>query len=395
MNEYMSKQTGRECPPPADNPAPQPQPPGDGTGCYPLSETTPPKLEPPAPCPTPDPCCKCPTKPETTPSCLEDLVAQQTADIVAIEQANLLKDDLKKILSNANRSHDAYKRKVYEEHVERWRKQDADIADLLRNLECVVRCWRCVLDCYVCPVLNDLHKAEKWLYDDGKLITEVHTLHDLKHWRERDLAAKKRRFDRIASVMKVWGADPKEWVNPADKIKGVLDSNAPLIAKGLNEIGNREKQKEIIYDVFLTLVPRHLAIAPPATTGPKTKIEKKYTEFCECDTGTPDDCCGPDVGEWSLRQRLIGPQPYLIDPNDYFKLICCLVEKRYTPAKDAYSKAETELTAVTGRIQSYEKKLGEEWDKQFERAKNAIPSVIDCCDYERDAEHTHRPSRTH
>ena len=82
---------------------------------------------------------------------------------------------------------------------------------------------------------------------------------------------------------------------------------------------------------------------------------------------------------------MIGPQPYLIDPKDYFKLICCLVEKRYEPAKDELSQAVIDLAAIDGRIATYEATFKEGWQLTFEKtAKGLIPSVIDCCDYDRD-----------
>ena len=92
----------------------------------------------------------------------------------------------------------------------------------------------------------------------------------------------------------------------------------------------------------------------------------------------------PDVGERTLRQRLIGPQPYLIDPNDYFTLICCLVQKRYGPAKDALGKAEADLSAVDDRIARLKAQIDAGLNKEaFEKAaKGAIPSVIDCCAFE-------------
>jgi hypothetical protein len=203
----------------------------------------------------------------------------------------------------------------------------------------------------------------------------VYDLYDLQYWHTRDKAAKERRFNRIKSVLTAWET-------PAKTIEKALNDNRALIEAACKAICN--EPGKAIYDVFLRLVPMHLAIAPPEESNWETKIDKRYTEFCECNKGKPDYCCGPDVGEWSLRQRLIGPQPYLIDPNDYFKLICCLVEKRYAPAKDALSKAVTDLAAVGDRIARYEAQLTN-GIKDFEKnAKAAIPSVIDCCDYERD-----------
>ena len=84
---------------------------------------------------------------------------------------------------------------------------------------------------------------------------------------------------------------------------------------------------------------------------------------------------------------------YLIRPEDYFTLICCLVEQRYVPAKDALSQAETDLAAVTDQISRYEAQLRNGWVKSFETAaKAAIPSVIDCCDYEQDEATTQQNS---
>lgn len=387
MTEYMHKHGGHDCPPSTDNPAHQPHPPGDGTGCCKLPETTAPTLEPPKLCPDPDPCCNCPPKPSTTSNCLEDLIAKQTADIIAADKAQAFKKDLEALLKAAKDASTNYTRDKYVEFVAEWLRQDAAIAELIRKLVCAVPCWRCILDCYVCPLLNELHYAEKWLYDDGQLYTNVHDLYDLQYWHQRDKAAKQRRFDRITSVMAAWG-------NPAKTIGEKLTSNKALTETASKVIGT--EPGKAIYDVFLVLVPLHLAIAPPATSPEwTTKIDKKYTEFCECNEGTPDACCGPDVGEWSLRQRLIGPQPYLIDPHDYFKLICCLVEKRYAPAKDALSKAEKELAAVGNRIARYEAQFKDGWVKSFETtAKGAIPSVIDCCDYERDHDNEQRSSQS-
>lgn len=397
MSSYTRHPMGRECPPSPDNPAVQPLPPGDGKGCCELPKTKAPDPPEPAPCPDPDPCCGCLTLPgSTTPNCLEELIAKQTVDIDAADQANKFKADLEKLLENAKKSSLAFTRDKYDDYVTRWLALDADIAELLRKLECAVWCWHCILDCYVCPLLNDLHQAEKWLSGDGQPYTEVHNLYDLQYWCQRDLDAKKRRLGRIEAVMKAWGfpADPKDWASPADTIDKALTANKGLVDSASKVIGT--EPGKAIYDVFLRLVPMHLAIAPPATSGTTTKIDEKFTTFCECNTGTPDDCCGPDVGELSLRQRLIGPQPYLIDPNDYFKLICCLVENRWVPAKNAWSKAVTDLAAVGNRIVRNEAQFNDKWVSNFETAaKGAIPSVINCCDYEPDNQSAQKTSRTH
>jgi hypothetical protein len=126
----------------------------------------------------------------------------------------------------------------------------------------------------------------------------------------------------------------------------------------------------------------HLAIAPPKSTW-VTRIRRIFTQFCDCDIGTPDICCGPDIGlwSWSLRQRLIGPQPYLIKPASYFDLICCLVKERYGPAKAALAKAEADLVTTENKIKRAKTQI-DDGLKSFEKnARGAIPSIIECKNY--------------
>ena len=385
MNDYTRKHPGHECPPPPEHPAWQPNPPSDGKDCKPLPETKPPELKEPEKCPPPDKCCKCPSTPDTPPTCLEDLIAKQVADLDANDNATKFKKELEALLEKAKTARQAYTRDTYEDLVEEWVKQDVLIAELIRKLVCAVPCWPCILDCHVCPLLNELHYAEKRLYDDGHLYTDVYDLFDLRYWRTRDLAAKKRTLDRITGILAAWE-------KPVTTISEALKANKALHDAANTVIGT--EPGKAIYDVFLRLVPLHLAIAPPASKDTTTKIDKKYKKLCGCDDREPEWCCGINVAERSLRQRLIGPQPYLIDPNQYFDLICCLVKNRYAPAQTAFNKADAELKAVQSRIDSYEKAL-KDWPKDFEKnAKGAIPSVINCCDYERDDDDHHGSSQS-
>ncbi len=382
MNEY--RKSSHDCVP-TDHPAPQPHPPGDGEACKPLPETTPPKLDPPEKCPPPDPCCECPTPPGSSPNCLEELLAKQGADISAGDHAKEFQKDLTALLAAAKDAATKYTRDTYERLVDDWVKQDAAIAELIRKLVCAVPCWRCILDCYVCPLLNDLHYAEKVLYDDGKLYTTLNDIQDLEYWLTRDKAAKQRTFNRIDSVMKAWSA-------PADTIQKALAANKTAIELASSSIGTEPGKS--IYSVFLQIIPLHLAIAPPAGSHWTTKIDENFTKFCECDKGTPDYCCGPDVGELSLRQRLVPPQAYLVDPSQYFMLICCLVENRYAPAKDALGKVTADLAAVTARIANLKKQLEDGLKNFGQTANGAIPSVIDCCKYEKDDDDRHGSSQS-
>src|SRR5690349_6675418 len=99
MSQPTRQPSGHECPPPSD-PAPQPHPPGAGDTCQDLPTTTPPTLEKPEKCPEPADC-KCPPPPGTTSTCLEDLIAAQTAQIAAADKAKAFKADLEALLAKA------------------------------------------------------------------------------------------------------------------------------------------------------------------------------------------------------------------------------------------------------------------------------------------------------
>lgn len=376
-----------DCPPKV-NPADQPKPPKPED----CDRTKPPDIEVPEP-PTPEKCsppderCKCPSDPTGDPAeCLVKLVTNEPGDAGSAEQTKF-KADLVKLLETTKKARQDYTRDKYLELVDRWVKQDAVIAELIRKLECAVWCWKCILDCFVCPLLNNLHYAEKWLYDDGTLYTEAHDLYDQQYLLKRARQIKQRRFDRVKDALKAWETPVVTIEKAMNDNKTLIDSIGPLIGS---------QPGKAIYDVFFRLIPLHLAIAPPAGEKTTTKIDKKFTEFCGCDVGKPDVCCGPDVGERSLRQRLIPPQPYLIDPNVYFEVICCLVEHRLKKAKNDLIAIDIKIAEVNGKIENFEKALADGWQKEFEKnAKAAIPSVIDCCDYvkDKDGEHSSSQSR--
>lgn len=362
-----------------DDCADQPHPPKDECSTLPTSPTVPklPEVEPCEDCPAPD--CQCPTVPSKTSNCIEELIAKQAAEIAAAEKAKTFKTSLEALLGKAKAASQEYTQDAYEKLSKRWVVQDGEIAKLIHNLVCSVPCWRCVIDCHICQLLDEFHTIEQQLYRDDKPYDYVNNLFDQQYWYTRDKEKKERTFKRVKDVLTAWES-------PAKAIDKVLTDNAKAIESSKG-IGNASGS--MLVDVFFRIVPLHLAIAPVRglnwanKTAPwKTNIRKEYTDLCPCDTGTPDRCCGVDLGHPRLSLQLFDPQPYLIDPNDYFELICCIVEQRYEPAKAALGKAEAELSAITDKIKSLHDRLLNLPKSFATDVKGILPSQIECQRYQ-------------
>lgn len=375
MNSYTRQQSGQspypqnpvrgdggQCEPDPD-PADQPKDPGGECEKYPVDE--PPVLKEPEKCPESD--CNCPNPSPTTTSCLDDLIAKQAQEISEADRAKQFKADLEALLQKTKAASADYTQDKYTKLVNEWVRLDAIIVELIRKLVCAVPCWECLIECYVCPLLYEIRYRDQMLYGDGTLYGEVRSLYDLRYWHDRNRDAKKRALDRIKAVLAAWE-------KPAQTIEKVLADNDKLISDAGKLLAT--DPSKVVYDVFLRLVPMHLAIAPPASLGKATNIPKKYTQLCKCDEGDPDDCCGPDVGVPTLRQRLIGSQPYLIRPVDYFAVICCLTKERYLPAKDAWSAAESAFESVDAQIKTFQKDVEDKLKALEKSAKAALPA--DC-----------------
>src|SRR5688572_6601197 len=170
---------------PTETPAKQPLPPKHKEcDAYPPHVTI---KEPDAPTPCPeDKGCKCPDGPTSTPNCLEDLIREQAAELAAAEKTKVFKADLEALLAKAKAANQEYTRDKYESLLKLWKDQDGQIAELVRKLACAVPCWKCLIECHICPFLNEMHIAEQRLYGDGTLTPNVKSLHDLLYWRTRD-----------------------------------------------------------------------------------------------------------------------------------------------------------------------------------------------------------------
>ncbi len=87
-----------------------------------------------------------------------------------------------------------------------------------------------------------------------------------------------------------------------------------------------------------------------------------------------------------MRQRILGPQPYLVKPGDLFSIICCLVEKRYHPAKDAATDAAALLAATNDEITRRQNQLDAGLKSVNTDGRAAIPTQPECCDCNYDAQ---------
>lgn len=355
-----------------DNPADQPKPPVGDEKCKDIPVTDPPPRPKPEECKV-DPKCKCPTGPSSDPDCLETLIRDKATKVAAADKEKAFKAELEALLTKVNAARQDYTSDKYDKLVKQWVEQDEQIVELIRKLVCALPCWRCVIECYVCPLIYRMHNAEELLKWDPTKYPNAYNLYDLLYWATRDRALKQRRVDRIKSVLAAWE-------KPAQTIEKALTDDAKLIADANKALGS--DASKVAFDVFMKLVPMHLAIAPPKGSKWHTNIDKKYTEFCCCDSAPdPDDCCGPDLGlvEWSLRQRLLGPQPYLIDPNQYKALICCIIKERYEGAQQQLLDADGRVLSLEDEIKALKDTI-ENGIKTFDKdAKGAIPSVVHCC----------------
>lgn len=314
--------------------------------------------------------CDCGSNTIPTSDCLDELIKEQSNAIASAEKLKPLKAELEAIQAKAKVTSQEYTQEKWEELVETWKERDCCIVQLIQDQLCLLPNWKCLIDCYLCPMLHDLYAAETLLGDLSIDRPPVPTnLYDLRYWAERNRFITQRQLLQVTDVLKVWE-------KPVVTIEKALADNSKLV----QEINKAEKgDARVLFDIFFKLIPRHLAIAPTSTVA-KTGIDKKFTSFCcSFDVETSDNCCGPNVGRLSLRERLIGPMPYLIQPNGFTKMICCLSEKWYLPAMKNAASAEGLVVEVEEQIKRERTRI-EKGLKDFEAdAKNRLPTRSQSC----------------
>jgi hypothetical protein len=348
---------------------PAPQPHGPGVDCKPPDPCPkPPSLPDPKPCET---CCNCPAAaPPAGPDCLDQLKAKYAKIAARGDRAKPFQADLEALQKTTQAALQTYTPDKYNELLNRWLKLDADIAAFIKKMECAIHCWWCVIECEICPLIYAVRDLERKLYGTGSHYDKVDSLLDLQYWWTQERDARKATLDRISAIIAAWAT-------PADAIDKVLKANADFIQNSGNILASNTAT--LLYDLFFKVIPSHLAIAPPADVH-QTGIDKKYVDLCPCDDGgTVDDCCGPNVGVLSLRERLVGPLPFLIGPAKYVDLVCCLARTRYEPAKEAWTDADTEVTTITKMIADTTAAIAAKTSSLPADAKARLSKPIDCC----------------
>jgi hypothetical protein len=115
----------------------------------------------------------------------------------------------------------------------------------------------------------------------------------------------------------------------------------------------------------------------------QTSIKDKFIKICCCPEGTPDDCCGPDVGILTLRERILGLLPYIIDPANLTKMICCLTKERLEPASSQLADAQANLAAVNAEIDQTTQMITDKTAGLEAAFKAELANPIDCGPYKK------------
>ncbi len=349
-------------------PAPTTPPPDGKKKCPELPQ--PPKVpEPPQRTPCPQPCL-CPSPPGgPSKDCLDKLIREQAKVVAQAERAKVFVEELKEFQGKVASAQMDYTQARYNELKKLWQDQDKLIADLTEKVKCAVPCWECLLECRLCRLLEDIRTLEDRLNGTGGITDKVYSLIDLQFWHQRNVAQLQARVDRISGALAAWE-------KLSATLGDALDKNGALIIELPTALA--ADPAKAIYDIFMTLLPRHWAIRP---RGAASGIKDKFIEVCSCDDGEPDACCGPDVGVRSLRERLVGTLPYIVDPVDFPDIVCCLITERLGPASDLLATAQADLAATSTEIEEAKKLIADKTAAIEASFRAELGNPIDCSGY--------------
>jgi hypothetical protein len=355
----------------------QQQSPTKGGNPVPAEETDPKKKCPPLTDPDKEPTfdppapytpanCNCPAPPSKEKKCFDDLIGDQDKILREAERAKVFKAELEDLMKKADAAVPTYTREKFDEFSRRWADHDKKILAIIDTAICRVKCWRCFIECEVCRLLHYITDYEEYL-DGGPLIATIGSLQDVKYWRQRNRDKKLNQFNRIKALITAWS-------NPAESLELALNTNEKLI-KDVEKMSDTDA----VFAVFMQVIPLHLAIKPRAAT---TQIKEEHQYIC----GKPekhDLCCLVDADVLTATQLYLAGEPlaYIIDPNDYLPLICCLAKHRYLPAKDQLAKAESALAEVEATIARITADLDRRRKSILEDYRGSVSSPVKCGDY--------------
>jgi hypothetical protein len=336
--------------------------------CQPLKAPDPPKLPEPEQCP--QPCC-CPGGGGSAGSCLDALITEQSQIADKAAMAKDFADELRTLQGKMVSARANYTLEKYKALLKDWHDQDAAIGKLAEDVACSVKCWECLLECRLCPLLYEIRDLETRLNGTGVFATQVDTLRELACWHERNRDERQAVFDRIKAVLAAWE-------NPAKSLEDVLTANKALIdtVRGMlsTDAGGA------IYALFVQLIPTHWAIRPRGDESKKSKVAP-FVDICTCGDTDVDECCGPDTGLGTPLQRLRGPLPYLVDPDALADLLCCLVTERYLPAKELLAEAFAQFENAKQNVERTVAQIKAKTDALEATFKAELPTPIDCTQY--------------
>jgi len=319
--------------------------------------------------------CKCPSGPVGggTDRCLQDAIDTEQKKVAAAKQASSFVEVLTGLQKKVDDALSKYTRDIYKGLRDDWIEFDGNLLlRVIQQLECPVKCWPCVVECRLCHLLNKIRNSQLKLDGTVKTLpTEVHSMQELLCWNQRSVDLRQKEFDRIDALLTAWVS------NPAEVLRKALTDNAELAQKILDSIAT--DQVGAMWNLFMRVLPLHFAIAPSDVTS---KVPDSFKDVCKkCDPDDESVCCTVHTGERSLRQQLIGPKPYIVDPDGYPKIICCLVQHRYQPASASLAQAQADLDNITKGIDRIKKEIADSTASLQTDFIGDLKTPIDCADY--------------
>ena len=191
--------------------------------------------------------------------------------------------------------------------------------------------------------------------------------------------AKERRLDRIKGVLAAWE-------KPATTIEKSRRTTMPRLIETAEQRPGQRPSKAVVRRVPATRADASGDRAAGELGMDDRRSARSTRSSASATPASRTTAAVPTSASQPVRQRLIGPQPYLIDPNDYFDVICCLVEKRYARRRTRWARRKSSWPRSSDRIKAPQGAGSSRTDlkKLREGRQGRHPERVDCCDFEKD-----------